>query len=67
MLGTSGWQYKDWRGRFYPEKLPQKGWLEHFAQQFATVEINNAFYRLPDRDTFAAWRERRTSSSPGAT
>jgi uncharacterized protein YecE (DUF72 family) len=57
-LGTSGWQYRDWRGRFYPEKLPQRLWLEHYAQAFATVEVNNAFYRLPERHTFAAWRER---------
>jgi uncharacterized protein YecE (DUF72 family) len=57
-LGTSGWQYKDWRGRFYPRDLPQKRWLEHYAGCFSTVEINNAFYRLPERDTFGAWRER---------
>jgi uncharacterized protein YecE (DUF72 family) len=56
LLGTSGWQYRDWRGPFYPPSLPQRGWLEHFAGQFATVEVNNAFYRLPERDTFASWR-----------
>ncbi|MFI5486329.1 DUF72 domain-containing protein [Micromonospora echinaurantiaca] len=58
LLGTSGWQYRDWRGRFYPTGLPQRLWLEHFAARFATVEVNNAFYRLPERDTFAAWRDR---------
>lgn len=58
LLGTSGWQYKDWRGRFYPDKLPQKRWLEHYAEHFDTVEVNNAFYRLPERTTFAQWRER---------
>ncbi len=58
LIGTSGWQYKDWRGRFYPPGLPQARWLEYFAGHFATVEINNAFYRLPERDTFARWRER---------
>jgi uncharacterized protein YecE (DUF72 family) len=57
-VGTSGWQYQDWRGPFYPRGLPARLWLEHFADQFATVEINNAFYRLPERDTFAQWRER---------
>jgi uncharacterized protein YecE (DUF72 family) len=57
-LGTSGWQYKDWRDRFYPAKLPQRLWLEHYAERFATVEVNNAFYRLPERDTFAQWRDR---------
>jgi uncharacterized protein YecE (DUF72 family) len=58
VLGTSGWQYKDWRGRFYPHGLPQKRWLEHYAENFCTVEINNAFYRLPERATFEQWRER---------
>ncbi|MGN9778377.1 DUF72 domain-containing protein [Micromonospora sp. H33] len=58
LVGTSGWQYRDWRGRFYPDRLPQRLWLEHFAARFATVEVNNAFYRLPERDTFAAWRAR---------
>jgi uncharacterized protein YecE (DUF72 family) len=57
-VGTSGWQYKDWRGRFYPERLPQTKWLEHFVTQFDTVELNNAFYRLPERETFEAWRQR---------
>lgn len=58
LIGTSGWQYRDWRGRFYPDGLAQSRWLEHYAEHFATVEVNNAFYRLPERSTFAAWRER---------
>jgi uncharacterized protein YecE (DUF72 family) len=58
MIGTSGWQYKDWRGAFYPAKLPQRLWLEHYAERFAVVEVNNAFYRLPERSTFQQWRER---------
>jgi uncharacterized protein YecE (DUF72 family) len=58
VLGTSGWQYRDWRGRFYPDGLPQKKWLEHYAENFCTVEINNAFYRLPERTTFERWRQR---------
>ncbi|SBV26158.1 Uncharacterized conserved protein YecE, DUF72 family [Micromonospora krabiensis] len=58
LVGTSGWQYRDWRDRFYPAGLPQRRWLEHYAERFATVEVNNAFYRLPERDTFAAWRAR---------
>ncbi|MCW3840488.1 DUF72 domain-containing protein [Micromonospora yasonensis] len=58
LVGTSGWQYRDWRDHFYPAKLPQRLWLEHFAARFATVEVNNAFYRLPERDTFVAWRDR---------
>ncbi len=55
LLGTSGWQYRDWRERLYAG-LPQRAWLGHFAGQFATVEVNNAFYRLPERQTFANWR-----------
>jgi uncharacterized protein YecE (DUF72 family) len=58
LVGTSGWQYRDWRGRFYPDGLPQRLWLEHYASQFGTVEVNNAFYRLPERETFAQWRAR---------
>jgi uncharacterized protein YecE (DUF72 family) len=58
IIGTSGWQYRDWRGLFYPPKLPQRLWLEHYAQFFATVESNNAFYRLPEKATFENWRER---------
>jgi uncharacterized protein YecE (DUF72 family) len=57
-IGTSGWQYRDWRGSFYPEKLPQRLWLEHYVKSFQTVELNNAFYRLPAAETFAGWRRR---------
>ncbi|WP_246635757.1 DUF72 domain-containing protein [Actinoplanes hulinensis] len=65
-IGTSGWQYRDWRpekgadgaGFLYPAGLPQRAWLEHYAEAFATVEVNNAFYRLPERTTFERWRER---------
>ncbi|MCA2218781.1 DUF72 domain-containing protein [Jidongwangia harbinensis] len=67
LIGTSGWQYRDWRPArdqvverpyLYPAGLPQRRWLEHYADRFATVEVNNAFYRLPERDTFQQWRER---------
>jgi uncharacterized protein YecE (DUF72 family) len=58
LVGTSGWQYRDWRGRLYPQRLAQGRWLEHYAERFATVESNNAFYRLPEPATFAAWAER---------
>ena len=57
VVGTSGWQYDDWRGVVYPDGLPQRAWLEHFAAQFATVEVNNAFYRLPERSMFERWRD----------
>jgi uncharacterized protein YecE (DUF72 family) len=58
LVGTSGWQYRHWRGRFYPAGMPQSRWLEHYAAQFATVELNTTFYRLPERASFAGWRDR---------
>ncbi|MBH1937519.1 DUF72 domain-containing protein [Streptomyces sp. AV19] len=58
LVGTSGWQYADWRGGLYPDDLPQRLWLEEYARHFATVENNNAFYRLPSPENFAAWRDR---------
>jgi uncharacterized protein YecE (DUF72 family) len=58
LVGTSGWQYKDWRGVLYPDGVPVRLWLERYTEHFPTVEINNAFYRLPTRETFEAWRER---------
>ncbi|MEV6964711.1 DUF72 domain-containing protein [Hamadaea sp. NPDC051192] len=58
LIGTSGWQYRDWRGPFYPDDLAQARWLEYYAERFATVEVNNAFYRLPERSTFEQWRAR---------
>lgn len=62
-VGTSGWQYKDWRNVLYPEGVPQRLWLEEYASGFATVESNNAFYRLPSRETFAQWRRRTPKAS----
>jgi uncharacterized protein YecE (DUF72 family) len=57
-IGTSGWQYRDWRGGLYPPGIPQRLWLERYGQQYLTVENNNTFYRLPPRETFESWRER---------
>jgi uncharacterized protein YecE (DUF72 family) len=55
-IGCSGWQYRDWRdGAFYPPKLPQRRWLEHYATQFDTVEVNSTFYRLAKPDAVARW------------
>ncbi len=55
IVGTSGWQYRSWRGRFYPDGLPQRRWLDHYAARFACVEVNNTFYNLPAAETFARW------------
>jgi uncharacterized protein YecE (DUF72 family) len=57
IIGTSGWQYKDWRGRFYPAHMAASQWLERYATEFQTVEVNNAFYRLPEEGTFRRWRD----------
>ena len=54
-VGCSGWNYKDWRGVVYPQKLPQRRWFEHYSTLFDTVEINNTFYRLPPPSTADAW------------
>ena len=56
-IGTSGWNYKHWRGLFYPQELPQKKWLAYYVEHFDTVEVNNTFYQLPQLSTFASWRE----------
>ncbi|HEV7930895.1 MAG TPA: DUF72 domain-containing protein [Actinomadura sp.] len=58
LVGTSGWQYADWRGVLYPPGLPQRLWLERYAECFETVEVNNAFYRLPSYEIFESWRDR---------
>jgi uncharacterized protein YecE (DUF72 family) len=58
LIGTSGWQYASWKGRFYPPEVRQASWLEHYAERFQVVEVNNAFYRLPEASTFAAWADR---------
>ena len=51
LMGTSGWQYRDWRGGLYPAGVAQRRWLEHYASYYLTVENNASFYRLPaERD-----------------
>ncbi|MDQ1485242.1 MAG: hypothetical protein QOJ62_935 [Actinomycetota bacterium] len=54
-VGTCGWQYDDWREAFYPREVPQNAWLAEYAKTFDTVECDNAFYRLPSRETFERW------------
>ena len=56
-IGTSGWQYKHWKGNFYPDRLPTTKWLAHYGEQFDTVELNSTFYRLPKSETFARWAD----------
>lgn len=56
-IGTSGWAYPHWRGRFYPLDMDGSEWLAFYAKHFASVEVNRSFYRLPERAVFAAWRQ----------
>jgi uncharacterized protein YecE (DUF72 family) len=54
-VGTSGWVYADWKGRFYPAGVPQRRWLEYYARHFDTVELNATTYRLPKEHQIQAW------------
>ncbi|RMH02889.1 MAG: DUF72 domain-containing protein [Nitrospirae bacterium] len=56
-LGTSGWTYASWRGRFYPETLPSRDYLTFYAREFPTTEINYSFYHLPKPQTFVKWSQ----------
>ncbi|MGD8832073.1 MAG: DUF72 domain-containing protein [Pseudomonadales bacterium] len=55
--GTSGYSYKEWRGRFYPPDVPQDEWLGYYAERLPTVEINNTFYRMPRTHVVQTWRD----------
>jgi uncharacterized protein YecE (DUF72 family) len=54
-VGTSGYNFPEWKGSFYPPKLPSSKWLEYYARQLGTVEINYSFYRMPSAKTIAGW------------
>lgn len=56
LVGTSGYNYRHWGdGLFYPHKMSQKEWLEYYARNFRSVELNVTFYRLPQKKTFESW------------
>lgn len=55
-IGTSGWQYRHWRGNFYLSDLPQKDWLRFYSERFNTVEVNSSFYRQTKASTFKKWK-----------
>src|SRR5947209_5291389 len=54
-VGTSGYSYKEWKGSFYPEDLPDKRMLHFYGEQFRSVEINNTFYRMPKESVLENW------------
>src|SRR6185436_4325287 len=55
-VGTSGYSYKEWKGSFYPEKLAAKDMLPYYASKLPAVELNNTFYRLPQRSIVESWK-----------
>src|SRR5215217_6744178 len=57
-VGTSGWEYKHWRGRFYPPGWVQKRELEYLASRLSSVEVNGTFYSLQRPSSFQRWAER---------
>lgn len=56
-VGTSGYSYKEWKGSFYPEKIPAKEMLKYYSERLSTVEINATFYRLPLKSTLENWKQ----------
>lgn len=54
-VGCSGFLYDHWKGKFYPEELPRRRWLEYYCAKLLTVELNVTFYRLPEKETFSKW------------
>lgn len=57
LIGTSGWTYGSWRGVFYPEDLTSRRYLEFYAREFLTTEVNYSFYHLPKPETYGKWAE----------
>ena len=55
-VGTSGYSYKEWKGSFYPEKLPAKEMLPYYATKLSAVELNNTFYRMPQQAMVESWK-----------
>src|SRR3989441_4795126 len=56
-VGTSGYNFDEWKGTFYPEKLPADQWLRYYAERLPAVEINYTFYRMPNAKTIGQWLE----------
>ncbi|RAK63831.1 DUF72 domain-containing protein [Hymenobacter edaphi] len=54
-IGCSGYHYRHWRGRFYPDKLPVRRWFEFYSQHFGTLELNVTFYRFPQLSVLQNW------------
>jgi uncharacterized protein YecE (DUF72 family) len=55
LIGTSGYNYPEWKGTFYPPKTPPSRMLQYYAEHLPAVEINYTFYRMPNPKTVAGW------------
>jgi uncharacterized protein YecE (DUF72 family) len=64
LVGTSGYNYPEWKGAFYPAALPASKMLPYYAERFPTVEVNYTFYRLPNSKTVHGWA---AATPPGFT
>lgn len=60
-IGTSGWNYREFRNLLYPQKMPVKNWFAHYAREFNTVEINNTFYTQQSPEVYAGWKRQAPS------
>jgi len=56
-IGTSGYSYKEWKGNFYPEDIKPDKMLNFYSGKFLTVEINNTFYRIPQKSVMETWKK----------
>ena len=56
-IGTMGWSYNFWKKTFYPKDLNSKEFLNYYSKQFDTVEVNNTFYKIPNKKTILSWKE----------
>ena len=58
LIGTSGYDYPEWKGVFYPEDLKRKDFLSYYATQFNALELNNTFYNMPTAERLLSFYER---------
>src|SRR2546430_3583793 len=63
-VGTSGYNFPEWKGTFYPAKMPGSQMLEYYAQRLTTVEVNYTFYRMPNAKAVAGWDQATPAGFP---
>jgi uncharacterized protein YecE (DUF72 family) len=57
LVGTNGFSHKEWKGNFYPDRIPQNKTLAYYGKRFSTVELNNTFRQLPTQKVVESWAE----------